>query len=355
MKRLWVPLWWLALAFFDAAKTVGVMRAEGMHHNWTVLFVIEVLGWLPWALATWFIVWLAHRMRSAPAALAWSAHAFTALGTNAAFAAWTTFLVVTFRPFGPDYPSQAFPHFLRGFNDDLLTTIVFYALILALNDFFDSRSRLVTQNVELARLNEQLAQAQLSALRRQIEPHFLFNALNSVAGLIRESKASEAISALVSLSDFLRHTLSDSNRQEVALSEELEFVNRYLATQKVRFSERLQLSVDVPAELQRAAIPNLILQPLVENAIKHGIAKRREGGSVRIAARSQDDRLRISVSNDGPPLAPGWDAGAAGVGVTNVRARLKALYGDGASLAMSPRGLGGAEVAITLPLRTATG
>lgn len=354
MKRLWIPLWWLGLALFDAAKTVGVMRAEGMHHNWPVLFAIEALSWLPWAVATWFIIALVQRLRSAPRIVAWSAHVVTALGANAVSAAWTTFLVVTFRPFGPDFPAHAFPHFLTCFTGGLLTTIVFYALILTVNSFFESRERLVKQNVELAQLNEQLAQAQLSALRRQIEPHFLFNALNSIAGLIREKQSGEAITMLVSLSDFLRRMLSESNRQEVALSEELDFVKQYLATQKMRFAERLQLSVDVPTELEDAAIPNLILQPLVENAIKHGIAKRKEGGSVRIAASSQDSQLRISVSNDGPALAPGWETASTGVGVTNVRARLKALYGDAASFVMNTRSLGGVEVAITVPLRTAT-
>lgn len=354
MKRLWIPLWWLALALFDATKTVGMMRSEGMQHNWPVLFVIEVLGWLPWAVATWFIMWLAHRTRSAPRLLGWSAHIATAVFANALFAGWTTFLVVTFRPFGPDYPDHALPHFISGFTNDLPATVIFYTLILMMNSFFDSRERLVRQNIELAQLNERLAQAQLSALRHQVEPHFLFNALNSIAGLIRENKSNDAIAMLVTLSDFLRRTLSGSNRQEVPLSEELEFVRLYLATQKVRFAERLQLSVDVPTELQGAAIPNLILQPLVENAIKHGIEKRKEGGCVRIAASSQDNRLHISVSNDGPSLVPGWDSASTGVGVANVRARLKALYGDAASFVMKARSLGGVEVAITVPLRSAT-
>lgn len=356
MKRFsqfWIPLWWLAFALFDAAKTVAVMRSEGMQHNWPVLFVIEALFWLPWALATWLIIALVHRLRSAPRLLAVSAHVATGIVANVVFSAWTTFLVVTFHPFGADYPAHPMLNFINGIFDNLLTTIVFYTLILTLTSFFESRERLIKQNIELSQLNVQLAQAQLSALRRQIEPHFLFNALNSVAGLIRENKPNEAITMLVSLSDFLRHTLSESNRQEVPLSEELDFVKQYLATQKVRFAERLLLSVDVPLELQDAAIPNLILQPLVENAIKHGIAKRKEGGSVRISASKRDNQLHISVSNDGPALAHDWETASIGVGVSNVRARLKGLYGDAASFAMNPRSLGGVEVAITMPLRMA--
>lgn len=354
MRRLWIPLWWLGIALFDATKTVSVMRAEGMHHNWLVLFVIDALEWLPWALATWFIIWLAHRVRTSSSAVAWSAHLFTALSVNVLSAAWTTFLVVTFQPFGPEYTDHALPTFRSGVIDGLLTAIVFYALILAINHFFESRERLLNQNVALAQLSEQLAQAQLSALRHQIEPHFLFNALNSVAGLIRESRSSEAITMLVSLSDFLRHTLSESNRQEVPLSEELDFVQHYLATQKVRFAERLQLSIDVPDHLHGAAIPHLILQPLIENAIKHGIAKRKEGGAVRISATVRGSQLHISVSNDGPSLDPGWATASSGIGVANVRARLAALYGDAASFVMNARSLGGVEVAITLPFRVAT-
>lgn len=355
MLRFWIPFCWLAIALFDATRTVGAMQSSGARANWPLLFTIEAVSCLPWVVATWFILWLAHRVRSTPRALAWGAHVVTALCANALFAAWTTFLVVTLRPFGPGYPPLTVAHFVRGLTNDLPTTIVAYALILTMSTFFDSRERLTKQSIELAQLNEQLAQAQLSALRRQIEPHFLFNALNSIAGLIRENKTSEAIAMLVSLSDFLRHTLSESNRQEVPLSEELEFVKQYLAAQKARFAERLQLSVDVPRDLQDAAIPNLILQPLVENAIKHGIAKRKDGGSVRIAARSQDNQLCISVSNDGPSFEPGWETRSTGVGVANVRARLRALYGDAASFVMNAQGVGGVEVAITLPLRVVTG
>src|SRR5215469_14107910 len=203
MKRFWIPLWWLALAVFDATKTVEMMRAEGLAQNWPVLFAIEALGWLPWAFATWFIMWLAQRLRSVSRPVVWTVHIVNALFVDVIFAAWVTFLVLTFKPFGPTFHVTALGHFVTGVYTNLHVTIIFYALILAMASFLDSRDRLARQNVELAQLNEQLAQAQLSALRRQIEPHFLFNALNSAAGLIREARSSEAITMLVSLGDFL--------------------------------------------------------------------------------------------------------------------------------------------------------
>src|SRR5262249_22735923 len=150
--------------------------------------------------------------------------------------------------------------------------------------------------------NEQLSKAQFDALRRQIEPHFLFNTLNAIAGLVREKKNDEAVSMIVGLSDFLRSVLEDRNRQQVPLQQEMELMERYLEIQKVRFADRLQLNVDVPSELLPARVPSLVLQPLVENAIKHGIAKRAQGGAIRVAASRTNGMLSLRVYNDGPTL-----------------------------------------------------
>jgi len=215
-----------------------------------------------------------------------------------------------------------------------------------------SRKRLVFQQTETARLSEQLTQAQLDALRRQIEPHFLFNTLNSVAGLVREQKNDAAVSMIAGLSDFLRRVLEGSTRQEVPLGEEMEFTNRYLEIQKVRFAERLQLSVDVPRQLCSARVPSLILQPMVENAIKHGIAKRAQGGSIRISASRCDGTLTLSVCNDGPSLPVDWEMTRPGIGISNVRTRLQSLYGDAFQLNMRNQDVGGVEVTVSLPFVT---
>ena len=163
------------------------------------------------------------------------------------------------------------------------------------------------QQTETARLNEQLSKAQLNALRRQIEPHFLFNTLNAIAGLVRENRNDAAVSMIAELSDFLRRVVKDSDRQQVPLAEELEFARKYLDIQKARFAERLQFTVDVPTELLPAQVPSLILQPMVENAVKHGIA--RSGcrvAAIRIAASRSNGTLTLRVYNDGPSLPPDW-------------------------------------------------
>ena len=142
-------------------------------------------------------------------------------------------------------------------------------------------------------------------------------------------------------------------QQQVALGEEMAFAQKYLDIQKVRFAERLQLSVDVPRELYPAQVPSLILQPMVENAVKHGIAKRAQGGAIRIAASRCDGVLTLSVCNDGPSLPVGWEMARSGIGMSNVRTRLESLYGDAFELSMRNQDAGGVEVSVSLPFAVA--
>jgi two-component system LytT family sensor kinase len=351
---LWITLVWLAFSLFDATQTVGVMRAEGMVHNWPVLFVIEALSWLPWAAATAAIFWLARRVPLVGRpTVSWLVHVAACLCIGLVISAWATLLVVDFRPFGPPDPPGFLPHWIKNSYDGLLGTMVFYVCVVMIRNVLDARERLASHKTEVAKLNEQLAHAHLSALRQQIEPHFLFNALNAVSGLIREGRSDAAVDMIAALSDFLRRTLAGSNRQEVRLSDEMEFVASYLAIQQARFADRLRVDIDIPGELQNASVPNLILQPLVENAVKHGIARRKDGGTVRIAATTRCGLLLLSVSNDGPVLAAGWNQGDRGIGISNVRSRLRGLYGDDSALDMRERVEGGVEVAVSMPLHFA--
>jgi LytS/YehU family sensor histidine kinase len=229
--------------------------------------------------------------------------------------------------------------------------VFLYAALLAMSYILDSRGRLVRQQIETAHLNEQLSKAQLDALRRQVEPHFLFNTLNAVAGLVRESRNDAAVTMIVGLSEFLRKVMEDSNRQQVPLGEEMEFLQKYLDIQKVRFAERLQLSVNVPKELLPAQVPSLILQPMVENAVKHGIAKRAQGGAIRIAAFRSNGMLTLSVYNDGPNLPADWERTQSGIGISNARTRLQCLYGDAFDLSMRNQAQGGVEVSVSVPFK----
>ena len=170
---------------------------------------------------------------------------------------------------------------------------------------------------------------------------------------MREKRNDAAVSMIARLSDFLRRVVEDSNQQQVPLGEEMEFLQKYLDIQKARLAERLQLSVDVPEELFSAQVPSLILQPMVENAVKHGIAKRAQGGAIRITAIRSNGMLTVSVYNDGPKLPADWEKVHSGIGISNVRTRLQGLYGDGFELNFRNQGPGGVEVSVSVPF-TAT-
>lgn len=356
---------WLGFGLFDATQTVFVMRSEGMHHYWIRLFFTRLFSWLPWMLATPLVMHLGRRYPLAEwkRITNWAAHLFACVGIGFVSEGWLSAWEEWLNP----WALASAPHsFLRlwwdKFENGLLTYIVLYGLILLVGHMIDSREQLAFQQTEQARLSEQLMKAQLSALRRQIEPHFLFNTLNAIAGLVREERNDAAVSMIAGLSDFLRRVVETSDRQQVPLAEELEFTRKYLEIQQVRFAERLQFSVDVGVDLLPAQVPSLILQPMVENAVKHGIAKRVQGGAIRIAASRSNGRLTLSVYNDGPGVGAncvgangvkangvGANGGHPGIGIANVRTRLQSLYGNAFDLTLQNCEPEGVEATVSVP------
>jgi two-component system LytT family sensor kinase len=338
---------WLALALFDASQTVMSMRAMGMEHAWWTLFFVAMASWMPWALLTPAALALLQRFPLPSKTVAsWLMHAAACLGIGLAWATWAAFLEHTTNPFAyPKGPDPFWPLWKSKFLGTLVADVILYGAIATLSVAFDTRNRLVQQKTASARLSELLAQAQLSALRLQLEPHFIFNALNAVTGLIREKRDSEALTMIAGLGDLLRRVTDRSERQYVALDDEADFLRKYLDIQQMRFAERLRIEFDMPAALMKAQVPEFILQPLVENAIKHGIAKRAKGGALSVAASRKGDTLTLDVRNEGQRLPAQFREG---VGLSNTRQRLQVLYGDAASLALqdTPSGV---LATITLP------
>jgi two-component system LytT family sensor kinase len=350
-RWIWIASIWSGFGLVAAVQTVFVMRAEGMHHAWVKLFITTIISWFPWALATPLVLRLGRRFPPVNAKpLTWVAHISACAALGLTFSAWTLSLEVAFNPYAASTAQGPFVHlWFDKFYNGILSSIVLYAAIITVGYVMDSRARLSLEQTETARLNELLSKAQLDALRQQIEPHFLFNTLNAIAGLVREGRNDAAVSMIAGLSDFLRRVLQESTRQQVPLGEEIEFAQKYLDIQKVRFAERLQLSVDVPKELYSAQVPSLILQPMVENAVKHGIAKRAQGGAIRIAASRRNGMLTLSVRNDGPSLPADWETNRSGIGISNVRTRLQSLYGDAFEWGMKNQDAGGVEASLSLP------
>src|ERR1700722_478924 len=351
-RWIWIVSVWFGLGLFDATQTIFTMHAEGMHHAWLNLFLTLLITWLPWALASPIIMPLGRKyppIRLRPISN-WMRHLAACLAIGMASAAWTSWLEIRLNPWAnPEAPGPFLLLWRYRFYNNVVQYVVLYASTLAIIYMLESKQRLAHQQTETARLNEQLSRAQLDAVRRQIEPHFLFNTLNAIAGLVREERNDAAVNMIVGLSDFLRRVVEDSNRQQVPLGEELEFTRKYLEIQKMRFAERLRLRVDVPAELFPAQVPSLILQPMVENAVKHGIAKRVQGGEIRIAASRSNGTLKLSVYTDGPSLPLGWRTTASGIGISNVRSRLQGLYGNAFQFTLKNQDSGGVEASFSVP------
>jgi two-component sensor histidine kinase len=200
-------------------------------------------------------------------------------------------------------------------------------------------------------LESRLAQAQLQMLKMQLQPHFLFNTLNAISALMHQD-VELADQMLARLAQLLRTTLESAGTQEVSLKQELEFVELYLEIEQARFGSRLNVRMDADPDTMDAYVPNLILQPLVENAIRHGIAPRPEAGHIEIRTRRENGRLRLDVMDDGPGLTKnGEPQPREGVGLTNTRARLQQLYGDAHQFQLANRAGGGVVVTLCLPFR----
>jgi two-component system, LytTR family, sensor kinase len=344
---------WLGLGLFNATQTVLVMRSQGMHHAWTKLFLSLLVAWLPWALVTPWVLELGRLYPVArwKRASVWLVHLTVCVLIGVISSAWTSAWDWALDPWLQQSSAPYGRLWLDDFDNGVLVYLIFYAAILAAGFVHDSRERLAVKETETARLSAELSRAQLDALRRQIEPHFLFNTLNAIAGLVREERNDDAVRMIAGLSNCLRRLLEGSEKQEASLGEEMAFLEHYLEIQKFRFGKRLQLGLDVPENLFPARVPSLILQPMVENAIQHGIAKRVQGGRIQISAARMNGLLTIRVYNDGPKLPLDWDKSANGIGIPNVRTRLQTLYGDACQLTVRNHDTGGVEVSLSIPFR----
>jgi two-component system LytT family sensor kinase len=329
LPGVWIALVWLCMGLISGTQIVVGMRAVGMQHNWAALFFVNTVSWLVWACATPFILWLGRRFQWK----FWPVHLCACLLIAIVDACWYAGLSHALNPFALTGPLPTWQYLaISGFYQRFDVSLIAYAAILAAGHTMASLNRLAMREAEAARLTAELSRAQLDALRRQMEPHFLFNTLNGIAGLVREHKNGPAVEMIAGLSDLLRCVLEGADRQLVPLAEELSFLERYIELQQMRFGDRLKVTVDVPLELYGALVPGLILQPLVENAILHGVGQRVEGGSIRVGAAQSKGILTLSIRNDGPVLPPGGIESSSGVGISNTRGRLASLYGPASTL-----------------------
>jgi sensor histidine kinase YesM len=363
LRRRWLKWcalfgFWCFFGFLSAIQSYLGALAEGMAHSFLKMFVWQLLGWCFWGLLTPPIIWLGHRFpleRSRwPRTLA--AHLTACIIISAIHLAFFTYITILIRPYDEMGSMRPFwESYLGRLSYQFHLELLIYMAILGVGYAFDYYNKYRERESRAAQLEAQLAQAQLQTLRMQLQPHFLFNTLNGIAGLVRDQKNKAAVDMLAGLSDLLRYTLENAGKQEVPLREELDFLELYLDIQQMRFSDRLAVRLDVAPETLDALVPNLILQPLVENAIRHGIAGRASGGTVGVSASLEHGLLRIRVYDDGTGLREDWRLKQSdGIGLQNTLARLEQLYGAGHGFTVRNRERGGVEASLAIPLRHLT-
>jgi LytS/YehU family sensor histidine kinase len=253
----------------------------------------------------------------------------------------------------PVASNGVWPYFIRWLFITFPFGVAVYFAVVGIEHATRYFREIHERDLQMARLSEQLAGARFDALQAQVNPHFLFNTLNTIAVRVRDADTSGAARMIEQLSDVLRRTLKRDQPNEVALDEELDLVRQYLAIEQARFSDRLRPAFDVADDVRSAAVPSFAIQHLVENAIRHGIARRSDAGRVTVMARRRSGALVVTVADDGPGFRD-TTAVAIGHGLENTRERLRGLYGDRASLTVTNAPSGGAIVMLTIPFRAVT-
>jgi signal transduction histidine kinase len=351
MRNRWAH--WIAAILLWS--TLGVLFAlPGLSSsNWSPTLLGSLAQWWAWGLVAPLIFWadarlpfkehqlgmrvLAHLLASVPLTILYF-YVFIALRVFLGLGAWS-----------------ALPHplsLLKTFS--LLWSWLVYWVIFGVIETFQYYEHYRASELRLERMERNFSQARLNALRMQLDPHFLFNALNTVSSQV-ERNPRLARTMIEHLGDLLRLSLDARDRQEILLAEELAFLDHYVAIQKIRFAENLRIEIQVASDVKYALVPCLIVQPLVENAIRHGISRRASGGTVTVIAQHGSGQLEIRVADDGVGLPTGWTLEtSSGMGLSVTRERILGLYPDGnSSFSVRPRSGGGTEVEISLPLRFA--
>ena len=346
----WIAIVWLAIGVITATQVVVGMAALGMRHNWVSLFLTTAAAWLIWVVATPVMLSLSRRCPLLGAG-GWRnlpVHLAAALAISFVRIAWSSALEWAINPLAVNPHPSYRGVFLTMVYMQFHTGLIIYGATVAIDNIVDSVRRLARGEAEAVRLAAELSKAQLDALRRQLEPHFLFNTLSAISGLVKENET--AVEMIAELSDLLRRVLETSDKQLVPLAEEVSFLESYIKLQAMRFGDRLKVTVNIPIELYGALVPQLVLQPLVENAIVHGIGKLVEGGEIRVTARESGGILSIYLYNDGPPLVLAGGK-RTGVGLANTRGRLVTLYGAGSSVELRNGDQAGVETTLRVPYR----
>ncbi len=333
---------WTLLGLLSAVRIKVSYAYSSFPISWARALALALADWYAWAALFPVMLWLARRFSFERRN--WRRSLLVHLPAGVALSVLKLLIEVSLARAIDGRPRAVQ---ITQLSSALFTYYAILGVVFAVAYYRRSREH----ELQAAQLASQLAEAQLAALRMQLHPHFLFNTLHAVSSLMRKD-VEAADRMIVRLGDLLRLTLEEAGAQETPLRREMELLERYLEIEQIRFRDRLQAQIEIEPETLDARVPGLILQPLVENAIRHGIAPRSAPGRITIRAWREDGRLRLQVSDNGTGLTPAQLAALKeGVGLGNTRARLRQLYGENHGFELSSGESGGLTVNLSLPFR----
>jgi two-component system LytT family sensor kinase len=346
---------WTIVGLLFAVRRIVLVKLMGSPVSWVTLGALELVYWYVWAAYTPLVIALAKRFPlTGPRFVPHIAIHIIASLIMAPLAAVTEY-VLSFGLLQSVFriPDPGALHLLSPFAVSVFsmsfTGMLTYWLVVGLYQSIHFYQAAMERQTIAAQLEMQLSHAELQNLKSQLHPHFLFNSLHTI-GILMQEDVDAASHLLVCLGDLLRMAL-ERRDNEITMQSELEFVGKYLEIEQTRFHDRLKVHMDVPPDLLAVYVPSLALQPLVENAIKHGFSVDSAAGRLEISAKLHDGKVCLCVRDDGPGPAPGSRL-RFGVGLTNIQSRLKQLYGDESSLEITGGNGRGCEAIITIPLRS---
>ena len=349
---------WLGVVLFVLLRQAsGLLTEQDFHPSpWQPIRFITVYFWAPWFLFAPIVAWLAKRLPIRPERWLWpiGANVLTFLAISVVHALGIAYGYYYFGDVSAAMstyePWQHSGHFLFGDNMFLFEVIA-YAVLAANLHMGNFHQLMRQQETDAVRLRETLTALKLQTLRMQINPHFLFNSLNAVTVLVQKNDSERAVEAISRIASFFRRTLEGTNEQWVPLERELQMATEYLAISKVRYGERLNVVEECHPELRRVSVPAMLLQPLIENAVIHGIAEKRGACTLVVRCQREADRMIIEIRDDGAgcEMRDG-SRFKEGTGLTNVRLRLQQLYGADHTFTIESRPGHGMRVAITVPI-----
>jgi two-component system LytT family sensor kinase len=349
---------WLGLVFFSLLSQISNWLTS--HHFEMSFFshveFITTRIWLPWLILTPIVLWLAIKFPIMPKnwLKALFLHAFFLLVLSFVAGLVISFHYHFFEDMAPGMetyqPWQHIGHFLFGDNLFLFNTIIYTILVTNLN--IKHFSQMAQQKALIAsQLNNQLIESQLQTLKMQINPHFLFNTLNVISVLVMKSEKEQATEMINRLSNFFRNSLDDKDQQWVPLQKELLHVEQYLAIEQVRFGDKISIVNNYDDEAMLIAVPAMLLQPLVENAMQHGLEEKEGKGQLTLTCRIENEYLVILIADDGAGCNFDDPHFKEGIGLTNVKSRLQQLYGSQYEFSISSNQYGGVTVSIKLAIQ----